>query len=432
MAAAQEPVSVDVVVVGAGFAGLYLLYRLRKAGMTAVALEQGTNVGGTWYWNRYPGARCDAESLAYSFSFSEELEQSWEWSERYATQPEIERYAQHVAERFDLLKDIRFQQKVVSADFDEAQQTWSVTTADGLVATGKFCVMATGCLSVPQVPDIPGLDQFQGDRYQASQWPLDGFDFSGQRVGLIGTGSSGIQSVPIIAEQADHLYVFQRTPNFSVPAVNYPLNEDWVEQFKTHYRDHRKFHKLGLSSGFGDLEIEPRERSPVRATAADLTNEEVAQILDPYWERGGAFFLSAFEDSLSNPESNAKVAEYVRNKIRQTVKDPKTAEALCPMDHPIGTKRICVDTDYYATYNRPNVTLVNLREEPIVEVTVNGVQTDSQHYELDALVLATGFDAMTGALNRMDIRGRSWRQIPWPAPAHPARSAGCRSAHRSR
>ena len=408
---AAERYNVDVVIVGAGFAGLYLLHRLRQAGLRGVVLEQGTNVGGTWYWNRYPGARCDAESLAYSFSFSEELEQSWQWSERYATQPEIERYAQHVAERFDLLRDIHFQQKVTSATYDAALHQWQVSTASGTVATGRFCVMATGCLSVPQVPDIAGLDQFQGDRYQASQWPLDGFDFSGQRVGLIGTGSSGIQSVPVIAAQAKHLFVFQRSPNFSVPAVNYQLDQDWVTQFKRHYRDHRRYHKLGLSSGFGDLEIEPVERTPVRETAEDLTDAQVAEILEPYWQRGGAFFLSAFADTLSNPATNTKVADFVRNKIRTTVTDPQTAEALCPVDHPIGTKRICVDTDYYATFNRPNVSLVNLREEPIVEITSGGVRTNDAEYELDALVLATGFDAMTGALNRIDIRGRDHQSL---------------------
>ena len=251
---------VDVVIVGAGFAGMYMLYRLRQLGMSAEVLEMGDNVGGTWYWNRYPGARCDAESLAYSYSFAPDLEQTWSWSERYATQPEILRYAEYVADHFDLRRDIRFNQRVTSALYDQGHNEWHILTEQGHEARGRFCIMATGCLSVPQLPDIPGLDDFAGPRYQASLWPHEGVDFSGQRVGVIGTGSSGIQAIPVIAEQAEHLHVFQRTPNYSVPAENKPLDETWVEQFKTHYREHRRFHKEGLSSGFGDLEIEPKER----------------------------------------------------------------------------------------------------------------------------------------------------------------------------
>jgi cyclohexanone monooxygenase len=396
---------VDVVIVGAGFAGLYLLYRLRQLGMSAQALEMGDSVGGTWYWNCYPGARCDAESLAYSFSFSPELEQQWQWTERYATQPEILAYAEHVADHFDLRRDIAFGQKVTSALFDQGHNEWHVLTEQGMEVRARYCVMATGCLSVPQLPDIPGLSDFQGPTYQASLWPPEGVDFTGQRVGIIGTGSSGIQAIPKIAEQAEHLTVFQRTPNFSVPAVNKPLDQSWVEQFKNHYREHRKFHKLGLSSGFGDLDIEPIERTPVAETAEGMSAEQVAQILDPYWERGGAFFLSAFADTMMNPATNALVAEYVRNKIRATVKDPAIAEKLCPSNHPIGTKRICVDTGYYETYNRNNVTLVDVADDPIEAITATGLRTGTAGYEFDVLLLATGFDAMTGALGRMDVRG---------------------------
>ena len=401
---------VDVVIVGAGFAGLYLIHELRKRNLSLICLEQGDNVGGTWYWNRYPGARCDAESLAYSFSFDAELEQSWQWSERYATQPEIERYAQHVADHFDLRRDIRFQQKVISAVWSDSAQRWQVETDNGLKASSKFCIMATGCLSVPQLPGIAGLDRFQGERFQASLWP-DSADFKGKRVGLIGTGSSGIQAVPVIAEQAAELTVFQRTPNFSVPAENGPLDQDWVAAFKENYRGHRDYHKRGLSSGFGDLEIEPKERTPVRENARGLSDAEVAEILDPYWARGGAFFLSAFAESLSDPETNAKVAEYVRNQIRHMVKDPVTAEALCPTDHPIGTKRICVDTGYYETYNLDHVHLVNLREQPIETITETGLKTSTQEYDFDVLALATGFDAMTGALLNMDIRGEGGQAL---------------------
>ena len=396
----------DAVVVGAGFAGMYLLHRLRDMGWSVVVLEMGDGVGGTWYWNRYPGARCDAESLAYSYSFSAELEQAWEWSERYATQPEILQYAEHVAQEFDLYRDIRFNHKVVDAQWQDDEQKWQVTTANGFVAEAPFCIMATGCLSVPQLPNIAGLHDFEGERYQASMWPPEGVDFTGKRVGLIGTGSSGIQAVPVIAEQAEHLYVFQRTPNFSVPAANSPLDKDWVAAYKKNYRKHREFYKKGMSSGFGDLEIEPRELVPKAESAAELDDAQLAEILEGYWQRGGAFFLTSIADSLMDPESNERIAEFVRNKIRTIVHDPVTAEKLCPKDHPIGTKRICVDTGYYAAYNRANVELVDVREDPIETITADGLRTQGASFKFDTLVLATGFDAMTGALLRMNITGR--------------------------
>ncbi|MEM9623057.1 MAG: NAD(P)/FAD-dependent oxidoreductase [Pseudomonadota bacterium] len=395
----------DVVIVGAGFAGLYMLHQLRQRNLSVCVFEQGDSVGGTWYWNRYPGARCDAESLAYSFSFSAELEQQWQWSERYATQPEILRYAEHVADHFKLRSHIRFQQKVSQAHYDDADNLWHVQTAQGQQVAAQFCIMATGCLSVPQLPAIDGVESFAGPVYQASKWPPEGVDFTGKTVGIIGTGSSGIQAIPVIAEQAEHLYVFQRTPNFSVPAQNAVLDQSWVEQFKANYRQHREYHKKGLSSGFGDLEIEPRERTPMADTAQGMTAAEVADVLEPYWQRGGAFFLSAFADSLANPETNKLIADYVRNKIRTIVQDPQTAEDLCPTDHPIGSKRICVDTNYYATYNRDNVSLVNVRRTPLQQITATGLQTSERDYNFDVLVLATGFDAMTGALLNMDIRG---------------------------
>ena len=394
----------DVVVVGAGFAGMYMLHRLRGMGLTARVFEQGDGVGGTWYWNRYPGARCDAESLAYSYSFDAELEQQWQWSERYATQPEILRYAEHVADRHDLYRDIRFEQTVTSAAFDQESGRWRVTTAEGLEATGRFLVMATGCLSVPQLPDIAGLDSFSGNRYQASLWPREGVDFSGQRVGVIGTGSSAIQAIPVIAQQAAHLSVFQRSPNFSVPAHNGKLDQDWVDAFKKNYREHRDFHKRALSSGFGDLEIEPRDRTPQHESGHELSEAEFDELCEEYWQTGGARFMSVVGDALSDEQINARVARFVHNKIRQLVDDSKTADALCPTDHPIGTKRICVDTGYYETYNRANVALVNLRETPIERITATGVQLSDRHVELDTLVLATGFDAMTGAMKNIDVR----------------------------
>ena len=395
----------DVVVVGAGFAGLYLIHELRKRDMSVLAYEMGDDVGGTWYWNRYPGARCDAESLAYSYSFSNDLEQSWDWSERYATQPEILKYARHVADQFDLRSHIRFQQKVVAAHWSQTNNEWRVRTQQGEEVRAQFCVMASGCLSVPQLPDIAGMGRFAGERYQASLWPREGVDFSGKKVALIGTGSSGIQAVPVIAEQAEQLHVFQRTPNFSVPARNKALDQEWVTAFKGNYQAHRDYHRRGLSSGFGDLEITPTERAPLAETAVGLTDTQVAQILDQRWQSGGAFFLGAFADALASPESNQRIADYVRNKIRETVVDEATADKLCPTDHPIGSKRICVDTGYYDAFNRPNVELVDVRSDPIQTITEYGLQTQSQAYDFDVLVLATGFDAMTGALLSMDIRG---------------------------
>lgn len=399
------PKTYDAVIVGAGFAGLYMLHRLRKLGLTALVFEQGDNVGGTWYWNRYPGARCDAESLAYSFSFSPELEQQWEWSERYATQPEILRYAEHVADRFDLRRDIRFNSRVSSAVFDQVSGRWNLTTDAGAQASAQFCIMATGCLSVPQRPDIAGLDDYQGDLHQASLWPHEGVDFTGKRVGVIGTGSSAIQAIPVIAEQAKHLTVFQRTPNFSVPAVNGVLDPHWVAQFKTHYRAHRNNHKQGLGQGFGDLQIEPEEQGPVVMEGSELTDAQLQEVLERYWQTGGAQFMGAVGDALVSEEVNRAFASFVHAKIRATVKDAAVAEALCPKDHPIGTKRICVDTNYYDTYNRANVRLVDVKAEPIERITATGVQVGEEHHDIDVLVLATGFDAMTGALLNMDIRG---------------------------
>jgi len=395
----------DVVIVGAGFAGMYLLHRLRGLGLTARVYEAGSDVGGTWYWNRYPGARCDAESLAYSYSFSGELEQDWQWSERYATQPEILRYAQHVADRFDLKRDIRFERRVTKAHFDDEDGRWYVETDRGDRARARFCVMATGCLSVPQVPDIAGLDDFAGRLYYTGQWPHEGVDFAGARVGVIGTGSSAIQAIPVIAEQAQHLTVFQRTPNFSVPAANVPLDPAFVAAFKQNYPAHRRNHRHGMGQGFGELEAEPHPAAPVFEAAAGVPEAELRRELERAWQRGGARFIGVIGDTIMNEASNRIVADFVREKIRSIVRDPATAEALCPTSHPIGTKRICVDTGYYETYNRANVTLVNLKTDPIVRITRDGVQTRAKHVPLDVLVMATGFDAMTGALLNIDIRG---------------------------
>ncbi len=418
----------DAIIVGAGFAGLYMLYRLRQAGLRARIYEQADNVGGTWYWNRYPGARCDAESLAYSYSFDETLEQEWEWTERYATQPEILRYVEHVAERHDLRRDIRFERTVTRASFDDHKGHWTVETAAGDRASARWCIMATGCLSVPQVPAIEGLENLSRARYQASLWPHDGVDFSDQHVGIIGTGSSAIQAIPVIARAARRLTVFQRTPNFSVPARNGKLDPDWVREFKTYYRAHRRAHQQALSSGFGDLEIVPRDMTPANASGHELTDAELSARCESYWQIGGARFMSVVGDALSDPQINERIADFVRAKIRATVRDPETAEALCPTSHPIGTKRICVDSDYYETYNLPHVRLIDLQKTPIERITETGVALAGDTVELDALVLATGFDAMTGALQRIDIRGRAGRCLKEAWAAGPQTYLGLMTA----
>jgi cation diffusion facilitator CzcD-associated flavoprotein CzcO len=389
---------VDAVVVGAGFAGLYQLYRLRELGLTTRVFDTAGDVGGTWYWNRYPGARCDIESMAYSYSFSSELEQEWTWSERYATQPEILRYAVHVADRFDLRNHITFNTAVTSAVYDESAHHWTVTTDTGETVAARFVIMATGCLSTANLPSIAGIDGFTGRVYHTGRWPHEGVDFTGQRVAVIGTGSSGIQSIPLIAEQATDLTVFQRTPNFTLPAGNRPLRDEEVRTRKAHYAEYRETLRH-TKSGF----IKPL---PTHDTL-EVTPAERAATYQAAWESGvlGAL-TSSFTDTLVDWEANETAAEFVRDKIRSIVDDPDTAEALCARDYPIGTKRPCLDTGYYATYNNAHVHLVNLRKTPIEEITGRGVRTSGQEYEFDAIVFATGFDAITGALAAIDIRGR--------------------------
>lgn len=385
----------DIVIVGAGFAGLYMLYRARQLGLSARVLEAGGGVGGTWYWNRYPGARCDIESMQYSYQFDPELQQEWDWSEKYAPQPEILSYIEHVAARHDLTRDIRFNTRVTSARFDEAAAEWTLTAADGSETIGRFYVMASGCLSVPNQPKIEGLDRFAGPVYQTGEWPHDGVDFTGERVAVIGTGSSGIQAIPRIAEQAAHLTVFQRTPNYSIPARNRPMDPAYAEAIKRRYPEFRAeasrtgpcIHAVFNPDSVLDATPEERERR--------------------YWQRwndGGLTFMGAFGDQMLTAEGNEYAAEFVRDRIREIVHDPEVARKLCPTN-PIGAKRLCVDTDYYATYNRPNVTLVDMREEPLHRIVGNTLHAGDNTYPADALVLATGFDAMTGALMAVDIRG---------------------------
>jgi cation diffusion facilitator CzcD-associated flavoprotein CzcO len=389
----------DVVIVGAGFSGLYMLHRVRDVlGLDAVVLEAGGGVGGTWFWNRYPGARCDSESYYYSYSFSPELEQEWEWTSKYPAQPEILRYLEHVADRFDLRRDIRLETRVEGATFDESTSRWTVRTDGGEELSAQFLVSAVGCLSAANIPDIPGLDTFGGEWYHTGRWPHDGVDFGGKRVGMIGTGSTGIQAAPVIAAEADHLTVFQRTPNYTVPARNAPLTPERAAEIKADYpaiREHTR-------NSYGGFPFDPSDRS-----ALEVSAEERQSTYEELWEEGGFKFLfGSFYDLLINQEANDTAAEFIRGKIRETVHDPAVAEMLAPTDHPYGSKRPPIDTGYFETFNRDNVSLVDLKATPIKEITKSGIRTSAGDHELDVLVFATGFDAMTGALLKIDIRGR--------------------------
>jgi len=392
----------DAVVVGAGFAGMYMLHRLRGLKLSVRVYEAGEGVGGTWYWNRYPGARCDVESMDYSYSFSDELQQEWRWTERYSAQPEILKYANHVADRFDLRRDIQFGTRVTAATFDEAASRWTIETDRGDRVTARFCIMATGCLSDAQVPDFEGLERFEGAWYHTGRWPHEGVDFTGRRVGVIGTGSSAIQSIPLIAKQAAHVYVFQRTPNYSMPAHNAPLDPEYERRVKATYAE---FRRQARESRVGFV----TERSGESATAAPA--EEREREYEKRWSRGGLGFSAAYTDLLTSQEANDTAADFFRAKIRAIVRDPAVADLLCPKSYPLGTKRLCVDTDYYRTFNRDNVTLVDVRTRPIEAITPKGVRAGGGEYAVDDIVFATGFDAMTGALLNIDIRGRGGRAL---------------------
>src|SRR6218665_689964 len=395
---AVEPTShFDAVIVGAGFAGLYMLYRLRQLGLSVRVYEAGGEVGGVWFWNRYPGARCDIESMNYSYSFSHELQQEWAWTERYATQPEILRYINHVADRFELRQDIQFKTRVSASVFNEATNRWTIQTDDGASASARFLIMATGCMSAVNVPDFKGVEAFQGKWWHTARWPEEGVDFTGQRVGVIGTGSSGIQVIPKLAEQAAHLFVFQRTPSFSVPARNAPIDPVYESWMKANYADYRR--KARETRAVVVMEVNPK-------SALEVSPEEREREYQTRWEKGGTGFLATFSDVMARREANETAAEFVRSQIRATVRDPAVAEALSPSGYPLGTKRLCVDTGYYETFNRGNVTLVDVKSSPIEEITPKGLRTRSAEFELDSIVFATGFDAFTGALCNIDIRGR--------------------------
>ncbi|MTL12506.1 NAD(P)-binding protein [Nocardia seriolae] len=386
----------DVIIIGAGFAGLHGVHQAARAGLNVLGLEAGDDVGGTWYWNRYPGARCDVESVDYSYSFDEELQQSWTWTERFAAQPEILAYMRHVADRFDLKRHYRFGQRVTGARFDEAAAEWTLSTESGAEFRSQFVVFATGCLSAPIKPNLPGIETFAGEELFTAQWPEQGVSFEGKRVGVIGTGSSGIQVSPIIAREAQALTVFQRSANFSVPVPNRPWTEQEQGEIRATYRERRE------NSYYAPAATPHRS---LETKALELTAAEREQAMEDRWNGGGVLFNKVFPDQNSDQAANELVRLFAVAKIRAKVDDPAVADDLVPYDHPIGTKRICTDSGYYEMFNRPNVELVNLRREAIVEVTPTGIRTADRFIELDTLVYATGFDAMTGALLRIDLHG---------------------------
>ncbi len=389
----------DALIVGAGFSGMYQLHCLRdRLGLSVRVLEQGSGVGGTWYWNRYPGARCDSESHSYCFTFDKELYEEWEWSERYPEQPEILRYLNHVADRLDLRRDIQLDTRVRAARWDEKANRWLVETEAGERFAATWLITAVGCLSSANIPRIPGLESFEGDWYHTGQWPHDGVDFSGKRVGQIGTGSTGIQAVPVIAATAEHLTVFQRTANYSIPAHNAPLTREFKDYVK---RSRDPLRKLMQSTPNGHpFAIEDR-------SVHDLTPDEREAVYEAAWEKGGLQFRATFRDLLVDKAANDTAAEFLKRKIRQTVKDPAKAALLANIDHPFATKRPPIDSHYFETYNRPNVSLVDVRSDPIERITPTGIQLRSgAEHELDIIVFATGFDAMTGALLKIGITGR--------------------------
>ena len=389
-----------MIVVGAGFAGVYAVHKLRRMGFSVKAFEAGSDVGGTWYWNRYPGCRCDIESIHYSYQFDDDLQQEWNWTERYAAQPEILSYIRHVADRFDLRRHIRFNTRVTAAAFEpasaDAPSHWTVSTDDGQTHKARFCVMATGCLSSPNLPDIDGRDSFAGDSYHTGRWPHEGVDFTGLKVAVIGTGSSGIQSIPLIADQAAHVSVFQRTPNYAVPAANRPLASAELQDVKARYTELRAAAKKGVTA----LSIKPAGPSALAVPA-----EEREEIYENWWQDRGLAFQGTFADLLFNEDANRTATDFVRRKIHAIVDDEQVARLLTP-EFPLGCRRVCVDTHYYRTYNRPNVSLIDVSVESIHSIVPDGIRVSATRHAVDAIVFATGYDAITGALLEMQLTGR--------------------------
>ena len=415
----MKNVDVDVVVVGAGFSGLYLLYRLRKAGFSTRVFERGGDVGGTWYWNRYPGARCDVESLQYSYSFDEQLQQDWHWPEKFSAQPDILAYANYVADRFNLKKDIEFNIEVKASWFDENLKRWKITTNTGEEINAQYFIMATGCISTTQIPNIKGLSDYVGNTFHTGDWPHEEVDFSGQSIAVIGTGSSGIQSIPVLAKQAKKLTVFQRTPNYSIPSQNEPMTKKYERSWKDVYSERRKEMRYSAHGSLKDLNDVP---------ALSVDEDQRQELYTKRWAIGGTGFLGSFNDLLTNADANYTAAEYVRQQIKRVVKDKETAEILCPRSYPIGTKRICIDTGYFETYNRENVKLVDISKKSIQRLVTDGIIVDDQLYPFDSIIFATGFDAMTGSIFNVDIKGRDGLALKEKWNAGPKTYLGLMSA----
>ena len=393
------PKMLDALIIGAGFAGLYQLHLLRdRQKLDVLVLEAADGVGGTWYWNRYPGARCDSESWSYCLQFDDALVRDWRWTERYPRQPEILRYLNHVADRFDLRSHIRLNTRVSEAQFEEASDSWLVTTATGEQYRARFLIAAVGCLSAANIPNIPGLGDFKGRWYHTGEWPHEGVDFTGKRVGQVGTGSTGIQSAPVIAADAAQLTVFQRTPNYSVPARNHKLDDAFRARIQAGWTAMRA-HMRSNTNGH-PYSISPRKTFEASA-------EERRAAYQHAWDTGGLGFRATFQDMMANKAANDEASGFLREKIRAVVHDPETAETLTNFDHPFATKRPPIDTDYFETFNRPNVRLVDIRKDPIARITPDGIAlAGGEEIPLDIIVFATGFDAMTGPLLRLNIFGR--------------------------
>ena len=400
-----QPDNFDAVVVGAGFGGLHAVYRLREDGLAVLGIEAGDDAGGAWYWNRYPGARCDIESLAYSYSFSPELDAEWRWSHKYSPQSEIKAYLQFAADRLDLRKDYLFNTRAESATFDTGTGLWTVATDTGRMITARYVIMATGPLTEPVYPDIAGLDTFDGDLIHSARWPDPDPDFTGKRVGIIGTGSSGVQLIPLLAERAQELTVFVRTANFTMPAFNRPLTDDDYSFWADNRAELRAAMRRGAVGGGGDLQIDSTVRDTRTHPARDFTPQQRHEIYEARWQAGGALLQGAFNDVMIDADVNTEVSDFVRDKIRSIVTDPERAETLVPQGFHLGTRRLCVGTDYYETYNRDNVNLVHVKANPIERITPKGVVVDGHEIPLDVLIVATGFDAVTGAVARLEIKG---------------------------
>lgn len=400
--AGRPPRRLDALIIGMGFGGMCMLHTAREGGLDVHAIEAGDDVGGTWYWNRYPGARCDVMSIDYSYSFLNEIQQEWTWTEKFAAQPEILAYARFVADKLDLRRDTTFNTRATSIAYDDARRLWVIATEQGEVYEATYCIMATGPLSIPKGIDIPGRETFGGEIYLSGRWPQHKVNFAGKRVGIIGTGSTGIQAVPVVAEEAAHLTVFQRTPSFTIPMRNRALTPDYMAQVKAHYPRLRTIARSTHTGG-----VRPVSTRPMFS----VTREEAHKLLEDGWNEGGQAIFGLFSDLLYDQQTNDVVAEFVRAKIKAVVNDPHTAAVLTPHGYPIFSRRPCLDTNYYETFNRDNVALVDCINEPIEAIIPTGIRTSDREIPLDIIIGATGYDGLTGAMMAVDIKGRGGRSL---------------------